>query len=219
LYAEEEEKKVSEVSPQPPSVHPQPKQHFADSLRRLFQTRNNVPQHALASSTTSSTSLDIACHCLIVDGTRLAAGSEDAQQLAAALALSGNRQALRQHIKQWILDKHQLSEEEMCVAYVSAKQPRQLHINFRSHAGLAAALSRVNFLVRCGSTAATQGAWGRAHTCGKERHNLPELLQFSCLPTRPRELSNLRADVERLLKEEAKLLRSNGQSHASRQRA
>ena len=59
--------------------------------------------------------------------------------------------------------------------------------------------------MRCGSTAASQGAWGRSNACGKERHSLPELLQFTCVPPRPGQLTALRPEVERLLKEEAKL--------------
>ena len=118
-------KDASQSHGRPTPVSAPAKQRLADSLLRLFQAHNKAPPRPANNLAASSITLDTACHCLIVDDARLTRGSADSEQLAAALALAGDRKGLREHIKQWILDKHALPAEELCVAYVSTRQPRR----------------------------------------------------------------------------------------------
>jgi len=77
---------------------------------------------------------------------------------------------------------------------------RRLHVNLRNHADLSAALLAAPLLVRCGSLPAA--AWRDApKVCGPQRHELPELLQLKCMPTRPHSATDLQSALTQLLAE------------------
>ena len=141
-----------------------------------------------------------------MDDSRLVKGSPAESQYEQALQLGqpSDTQALLQHVRQWLSAEHKLDAASIAVAYAPARQPRRLHINFSSLAGLAAALLACPFLVRCG-TLLSGSAWGGAAPCGDvKRHQLPELLQLSCIPSmsQSRTLSQLlNSDAVELLKE------------------
>lgn len=156
------------------------------SLLLLFNNR-----HTAATSTTStlppssSCCVDISCHCLVVDDSRLAKDSPAERQYQQALQLGqpSDAQALLQHVRGWLSAQHALDASSIAVAYAPARQPRRLHVNFSSLPGLAAALLACPFLVRCGSLL-SGSAWGGAAPCGDvKRHQLPELIQLSCIPS------------------------------------
>jgi hypothetical protein len=135
------------------------------------------------------------CHCLVVDGRNFASGSADAQQLAGALALSNDSNALLKHVQAWM---PALLSAAPLLAYTEPAH-RRVHLNFTSSAALAAALSVAPLLVRCGSL---PHAWPRGSMCcGRAKHEQPEMLQLSCVPAQQGELPALASAVTALLSE------------------
>lgn len=132
--------------------------------------------------------------CLIVDGSKFAADSADAKQLATALALpESDTAALKQHLVQWLTALP--AAAEIAIAYCKNKQ---VHVNFVSEKALTAALIAVPQLVRCGS--AVTNSWPKPAVCCMPKHSLRELLHFSCTPTAPGAGASLPGEVEQLLR-------------------
>ena len=169
---------------------------------------------SLPSSSLSSLhflSLDTTCHCLVVDESLLS--SSDAEQYRSLLELGQaaakvDKTTLTQRVWSWLNTdmNNTQAEQALCVAYVKENSlggvganQRVLHLNFNSSSALIAAASKHSFLCRCGTTRSS--AWARTRPCGPEKGKLPELLQFSCIPTQMNNLKNLTADVTKLLEE------------------
>ena len=137
------------------------------------------------------------CECLVVDESRLAAGTLDRERFEQALNLAADHHALQALIIGWINIRPDGLPDDVSNAFVPAKETRRLHINFTSPAGLARALERVPFLVRCGSIGTT-GVWNTV-PCGPARHECLELLTFTCHPTQPKQIAHLTDDVKSVL--------------------
>lgn len=156
------------------------------ALLLLFNQRHTAATSSTSTPPSSSSCcVDISCHCLVVDDSRLAKDSPAERQYQQALQLGqpSDAQALLQHVRGWLSTQHALEAASIAVAYAPARQPRRVHVNFSSLAGLAAALLACPFLVRCGSLL-SGSAWAGAASCGDvKRHQLPELLQLSCIPS------------------------------------
>src|SRR6476661_8748422 len=135
------------------------------------------------------------CHCLIIDGSTLAKDGDDHAHLAHACSTIRDRDALRAYILTWLPPLHDSS-----VATVIAEPlHRRIHIHFTSQAALAAALLSTTQLVRCDSIASVR--WGqRARVCDMKRHQLPEMLQLTCIPSEPIDPSKLDASRDALLR-------------------
>ena len=136
---------------------------------------------------------DISCHCLVVDDARLLANSPDRTALKVALGLAHDRPSLVSHVLGWT----SIDAQDVSIVYVN--NAAKLHINFVSLDALGRALSRVPFLVRCGTLAAM--AWQGGAPCGPKQHELPEALQFSVLPAQPLLPNQLHASIEQMLKD------------------
>lgn len=135
------------------------------------------------------------CQCLVVDGRDFASGSPDALQLAGALALTNDSNALLAHMQAWM---PALVSAAPLLAYTEPSH-RRVHLNFTSSAALAAALSSAPLLVRCGSL---PHSWPRNPLCcGRSKHEQPEMLQLSCVPAQREALPALASAVTALLSE------------------
>ena len=133
-------------------------------------------------------------HCLVIDAARLVADSDDAAQMKSILA--ANSEDVLQLVLRWM---PALVKCGPVCAWVEAPL-RRLHVNLRNHADLSAALLAAPLLVRCGSLPAA--AWRDApKVCGPQRHELPELLQLKCMPTRPQSATDLQSALTQLLAE------------------
>ena len=107
---------------------------------------------------------------------------------------------------QWIFQPHNLPAADLCVAYTTSRAPRPLlHLNFNTHDGLVAALAAVPFLVRCSASSAAAPGWGGPKHCGLPRHQLPELLEMTCVPSGKHNPAGLLDEVKRLLSQEMQL--------------
>ena len=92
--------------------------------------------------------IDATCHCLILDQSTLSRdANDDQQQLALALSLLHDHDALLAHMITWMPS---LSKATVAATLVETKHKR-VHIHFASHAALAAALRTNKRLVRCQS--------------------------------------------------------------------
>ena len=105
-------------------------------LQAYSKPRSGVSQQSVAEA---SSLLDVSCHCLVVGESRVASGSDDAQQLASALALKPQQSLeLQDLVTQWIFQPRNLRAANLCVAYTTSRAPRLLqHLNFHTHDGLA----------------------------------------------------------------------------------
>jgi hypothetical protein len=175
-----------------------------------------APSFSLTAGATSSASslnltLDLACHCLVVDSNKFAKESltKDADMLVRALNLVDvdHRAELRDLLQQqWLT---QLPPDAICVAYVDSRvRVKTLHINFTTIDHLSTALKTYPFLSRCGVGGST---WGAPSRCGLVKHLLPEMLQLRCHigQRTDRDISNLHTDITSLLKE----MKLDGASH------
>lgn len=178
---------------------------FQKMFEKAFSSSSTISSSSTASASSSSPipspstpfsphlsfSDSSACHCLVVEESRLESGSEDWKAYRLALALE--RDPLRQHLAKWL----NIPVTDMPIAYVPKQLGQRLHINFRSFHLLGQALLAHPFLVRCGSTGS---AWSKP--CGDvKKQALPELLQLSCVPSNPAEKEKLLPDVTQLLAE------------------
>ena len=128
-------------------------------------------------------SLDTHCHCLVVDSSRVLEG--DRLKLTEALALGGrdlrSRAELKAFTAKWLV---KLQEADIITVYITTARAATLHINFKDLSGLAHAVQSYEFLARCGSVrkSPAEGQWGNAAACDPNghRHQLPEMLQFTC---------------------------------------
>lgn len=187
---------------------------LADQLRQQFQLYSspaagdsNALSSAAAAALSSSAvaiSMDTVCHCLVLDESLVVDLTEKAT-LEAALAFT-DWDKLRLHIQQWL---PALRMEDIVIVYT---KHRRVHINFVGYEAIGRALVAYPFLVRCGTQAALPARGGmdwtpanRLDRCGLVRHQLPELLQFSFVPTHEKNHSLLEADVKKLLAEEMHL--------------
>ena len=134
-------------------------------------------------------------HCLVLDADRLTAGSDEEVQMKAILAASS--EDVLELVLRWMPSLRGCGA--VC-AWVEAPL-RRLHVNLPTHAALADALVAAPLLVRCGSLPAA--AWrGAGRVCGLQRHALPEMLQLTCVPTRPPQgpaAEQLQPELTRLL--------------------
>lgn len=192
------------------------------------QQQHNKSDNNLSSQQSvlsSSTPIDLSCHCLVVDEARVKLEDRLVSQFNMALALAGynntpdsssstsstshsssprardiDDSALREFVCTWL----GITAQDVAVAVFS--QPlslnRVLHIQFHSFEALSRALSSNVFLIRCGSAAHSHSSvWtrGAVSPCGPPRSDCLELLQFSCFPTQAFELSQLQGQVQQLL--------------------
>ena len=143
-----------------------------------------------------------ACHCLVFDAAAFATGSDDAKQLAALVASSGH--ARKDLLASVLLWRPWLGQAgSLACAFVEPSE-RRLHLQFRTHSALAAALAHGKELVRCGSI--PPSAWHKVAPCGLPRHELPEKLELSCVTNAPPSAMNdLPAAIKKLLQDDMKL--------------
>ena len=187
----EQQHAPSSTGPSGPSAHPTLQSRLASMMSAAFRTPTHTPAAPQAQQQTHAHApLDTACHCLVVDETRLAQDSVDQAQFKLALGLASDRPALQAHTRAWLKDN--VHEGDVCVVYVPTNESRKLHINFTSLTALGRGLTSCPFLVRCGTIGSSQ--WN-TRPCGLARHKLPEMLQFSCAPSRPKPRADLHADV------------------------
>ena len=156
--------------------------------------RASFTSASVSASSSASTCIDHVCHCLVVDEARLPAGQADS--LRQALVLNNDRAALRSFLLDRFKDTLPQLDSMLSIAYVTSSPSPRLHLNFRSLPVLAAALKECGWLIRCGSTVGP--AWSN-RPCGPAKHELPELIELSCVPLRPKALSELDGDVKALL--------------------
>jgi len=135
------------------------------------------------------------CHCLIIDTALFAAGGEDSKKHSAVLAASSDE--ILSLVLAW---QSQLSEAGVACAMVRSAR---VHVQFRTHGDMAAALKISPLLVQCGVVAV---GWG-AKECGPARHDRPEKLELTCAPNDRLQHSaaEVPAAIARLLKDEMKL--------------
>jgi hypothetical protein len=135
------------------------------------------------------------CHCLVFD-TSLFEG-EDSRKHSGVLA--ANSDEVLPLVLAW---QPRLKEANAGVACAMVRSAR-VHMQFRTHAHMAAALKISPLLVQCGVVAV---GWG-AKECGPARHDRPEKLELTCAPNDGlvHAAADVPAAISRLLKEEMKL--------------
>ena len=138
--------------------------------------------------------VDLTSHCLVLDGRHFVPGSADALHMDGALALGNNPAALVQHMHTWM---PAMVVATLHLAYTEVAH-RRVHLNFTSQSDLAAALSTLPLLARCGSLSHVRWA-GVPLCCGKQQHEQPEMLQLSCVPSTKGEPNTLPAAITALL--------------------
>ena len=157
---------------------------FASSSRvdMLAQPSSSAtPQSSISSAATQSASpilIDNACHCLVVDSSRISAVSSLLAELSAAIATNCTVAKRRTHALALLA-----GVDAADVGHVYELSD-QLHINFRSYEGLGRASALHPFLVRCGLS--RRSVWSRdaqAGPCGPVLYRLPELINISCIPS------------------------------------
>ena len=92
------------------------------------------------------------CHCLTIDGSKFAAGSEEAKQYAAMTNVVGGRGGGQVKISAEEVRRllPALEHTPFSCAFLESSQQR-IHIVFSTLADLAVALERCPQLVRCGT--------------------------------------------------------------------
>ena len=152
---------------------------------------------ASAASSFSAASAAI-CHCLMLDGSRFAADSEQDKQLKAAFAIApSSHDALVSHLADWL----KLDAANISAAYTEPAH-RRIHINFRSIDALSSALRAAPLLMRCNAERSTSH-WIRqpARQCGAKREEQQELVQLSATLVASVEPAALTAAITSLLTE------------------
>ena len=205
-----QESKESDSRPSPasaaPSLRPSKHDQLLQQMDALWKTSRIAAK--VASSTSSSSSaaaallpparpLDTTCHCLVVSESRLAKDSSDYQHYTTALQLMKDPPALLQHIITWL---HGTSQKDINMAYVL--HDSRVHINFDSFEALGRALSTFPFLTRCGTANTSDGNIWKGHLtpCGLvKRHELPEVIKLTAIPTVERPRDQIITDVTTLL--------------------
>lgn len=135
------------------------------------------------------------CHCLTFDIAQFAVGGEDNKKHGAVLASS-----VEEVLPLVLAWQPQLVGAGVACSFVKAAR---VHVQFRSHAHMAAALKATRLLMQCG---ATSSVWD-VEACGPRRHDRPEKLELSCSPSdgMPHAASDLPAAITHLLKNEMQL--------------
>jgi len=117
-------------------------------------------------------------HCLVVDIQQVAAFDADRSQLVAIHESAPSQQPEERidAVVKW------LPSLAGGLVWVLApeRQVIRLHLHFKDHASLVRALKDVPFLLRCGVPASS---WGSICCSGLQRHEHPEALHFTCVPT------------------------------------
>jgi len=161
-----------------------------NSSKQLKTTPSSAAQHhaamcdvdgaAAAGSPSASDLAAWSCraattYCLITDISLVASSDADRKQLLAALVDSLSAQQRIDAVLSWLPALAQNG-----LAWVCA-EPRlsRLHLHFRELAHVVHALKAAPLLVRCG---ALPNRWSDA-PCGVARHEHPEALVLSCVPT------------------------------------
>ena len=164
--------------------------NLASALLQLFQQARSYTQQAHPRPVPETQ-----CHCLVVDESLLVS-VEDKQQFEKAIALGGDCKALEAHVISWL----QPSPDDIHLTHIPQTDSRKLlHINYTAMEPLGRALLKSAFLVRCGTLGRTQGnAWG-LKACGPAIKELPEKLQFSCVPTTPKDRKQFESDAKMVL--------------------
>ena len=187
---EKEEERYATGRDSHPTRTPSP-----DLLSRLSSAFSSSFRSPSLSLSSSPPPLDTACHCLVVDEDRLPTdpNSPDRKKFLEAIQLATDREALTAHVTRWI----QHGTEGICAVHIPPREKPRIHLNFTSLHSLGFCLSRVPFLVRCGSLG-TVSQWN-SKPCGPPRHKLPEMLHLTCTPTHPKQLARLAGDVKEML--------------------
>ena len=151
---------------------------------------------AAGAASSSSAASAAVCHCLMLDGSRFAAGSEQAKQLQAAFASSSAPATLVSQLADWL----KLDAADISAAYTEPAH-RRIHINFRSLDALSSALRAAPLLMRCNAerSAATQWVRQPAMQCGAKREEQQELVQLSSTLIAVVESTTLMTDIAALL--------------------
>ena len=133
------------------------------------------------------------CHCLVVDTALFALGGGDSKKHSAVLAASSDE----------VLSLVLAWQPQLIGVACAMVRSARVHVQFRTHADMAAALKISPLLVQCGVVAV---GWG-AKECGPARHDRPEKLELTCAPNDglPHSAADVPAAIVRLLKEEMKL--------------
>ena len=186
---------------------------LTESMRLFFTADRRTPpalQPPSSSSVAASSEaaiashlpkLDVVCHCLVVEESKLRT-IPAALALVAAVAGGGERSVLRAHAAS-LLAPYGVHASDICVAFTTvANNDRRLHFNFVSLSALAVALL-CPFLARCGSIAAASVWSGASVPCGPSRDKLPELVQLSFEPTTPLDRGEVDRLAERLVSQAA----------------
>lgn len=171
---------TSSPTTRPTTDHADHAAFFHNYLAHLRSTTAAAPASgaaAPASAAHAVTLADTICQCLMIDASSFPADSERAASFAAALLLSNS--ALISHMLQLLPTLERSSISVM----IPEPAHRRIHIHFLSHSHLAAALLRAPQLMRCAAKDAEgESRWKPAAVqCGVKRHELPELLQLSCV--------------------------------------
>jgi len=120
-------------------------------------------------------------HCLIADITRIPSET-DRKQFLAALSDFLSPQQRMDTVQKWLKKASSLAG----LVWV-CPEPRasRLHLHFKEHSHVVAALKEIPFVVRCGALAGDAWSPGACVCSGVERHKLPEVLLLSCSPSTP----------------------------------
>ena len=131
------------------------------------------------------------CHCLVINTALIVAGGEDSKKHSAVLAASADE--ILSLVLAW---QSQLNKAAVACAMVRSSR---VHVQFRTHADMAAALKISPLLVQCGVVAV---GWG-PRECGPARHDRPEKLELTCAPNDrlPHSAADVPAAIVGLLKE------------------
>lgn len=119
-------------------------------------------------------------HCLIADINRIQS-DPDRKKFLAVLSDSLDPDQRCVAVQQWLNVPSLAGLAWVC------PEPRvsRLHLHFKEHSHIVAALKEIPFLVRCGALAGNAWSTGSYVCSGVERHKIPEALLLSCTPSVP----------------------------------
>lgn len=149
---------------------------------------------------------DTACHCLIIDTARLRESDQPLYSMALNLGGRSQREDLLKSLRHWlqVASEQQYDASGLVAASISHEHKTQtLHLVFESYSALAAAMVKVQFLVRCGTTTVDPSQWNRRKLCGASKQNLPELIKLTFTPSQGFTSAQAKLDLEAKLVEHA----------------
>lgn len=200
---------------------PKDKQTNIDSMLKdmLVRIRQFELLHPVASATAATSSgtpsmsasvatiiiPDTACHCLIIDTARLRESDQPLYAVALNLGGRSQREDLLKSLRHWlqVASEEQYDASGVVAASISHEHKTQtVHLVFESYSALAAAMVKVPFLVRCGTTT-DPSQWNRRKLCGASKQNLPELIKLTFTPSQGFTSAQAKLDLESKLVEHA----------------